>query len=251
MTVTIERSDWLPALRPVGEDTAVAAIGDVHGQLDLAEGLRDAVLATFDWSGAARRTMVWLGDLTDRGPAGIACIDLVRHGAPRCRTVALEGNHEAFLTDCVTGSGHYSPQVWLANGGDAVLREAGVEPGPRMAGELARALGPERIAWLEQRPRTWRCGDILCVHAGIDPHRPVDDQDPEDLIWIRDRFLAEPGPFDGGVGVLHGHTPVRRVDTGHLHRIDLDTGAFFTGVLSALVLVGDHMQLVQAVRDDR
>lgn len=248
MTVTIERSEWLPALRPVGDSTAVAAIGDVHGQLDLAEALRDAVLATFDRSGAARRTLVWLGDLTDRGPAGIACIDLVRHGAPRCRTVALEGNHEAFLTDCVTGTGHYPQQIWLANGGDAVLREAGVEPGRAMPGELARALGPDRIAWLEARPRSWRCGDLFFVHAGIDPSRPLADQDPEDLIWIRERFLMEDGPYEEGIGILHGHTPVRHVETSHPHRIDLDTGAFYSGVLSALVLVGEHMQLVQAMR---
>ena len=49
----------------------------------------------------------------------------------------------------------------------------------------------------------------LFVHAGIRPGVPLDAQDPEDLIWIRDEFLLD--RRDHGFVVVHGHTPAERV----------------------------------------
>ena len=56
------------------------------------------------------------------------------------------------------------------------------------------------------------------------------EQDEEDLLWIRDEFHdAE----DHGLPytVVHGHTPVSKVDVAN-KRINLDTGSFYTGKLS-------------------
>jgi serine/threonine protein phosphatase 1 len=250
MTVVIERSRPWPALRRPPADTAVAAIGDVHGQRDLFERLRAAVVDDLAETGCGTRVLVHLGDLADRGPDGIACLDLARTAVEGVETVTLMGNHDDFLLDAATGAGHYPQGAWLANGGVAVLRELGVEPGAGLAGRLEAALGDERLAFLARMPRLLRLGDLVFVHAGIDPERPLDDQDPEELIWIREPFLLHPGPFDQHVGVVHGHTPQARPDLGHPHRIGIDTGAFMTGVLSALVIAGDRMHLVQARRDE-
>jgi len=102
-------------------------VGDVHGHRDVLVGLlRDAGLvdAADGWVGAD--ATLWLvGDLVDRGPDGIATIDLVRRleqeskGGVRC----LLGNHEAFLLSVhLVGAedtgfpGTTFEDVWLANG---------------------------------------------------------------------------------------------------------------------------------------
>jgi serine/threonine protein phosphatase 1 len=90
-------------------------------------------------------------------------------------------------------------------------------------------------------------GDYAFVHAGIDPARPLADQKRSDLLWIRDRFLNHEGPLEKVV--VHGHTIFDRVmDCGN--RIGIDTGAFRSGVLTALVLEGDQRRILQANASD-
>jgi serine/threonine protein phosphatase 1 len=67
-------------------------------------------------------------------------------------------------------------------------------------------------------------------------------------MWIRTPFLQSSGPYPESVAVIHGHTPQQAVGIDHPHRINLDTGAFQTGRLSALVIAGPRMRLVQASR---
>ena len=87
----------------------------------------------------------------------------------------------------------------------------------------------------------------MFVHAGIDPETPIDEQKRSDLLWIRDRFLSHVGPLDKVV--VHGHTIFNKVmDCGN--RIGIDTGAFRSGVLSALVLEGDQRRIIQTIQND-
>ena len=82
---------------------------------------------------------------------------------------------------------------------------------------------------------------------GIDPARPIEDQSGKDLRWIRERFLNNVGPLSHVV--VHGHTIFEDVqDKGH--RIGIDTGAFRTGILTALVLEGTQRRYIQAVERD-
>jgi serine/threonine protein phosphatase 1 len=92
-----------------------------------------------------------------------------------------------------------------------------------------------------------RAGDYVFVHAGIDPARPLDEQKRSDLLWIRERFLSHEGPLEKVV--VHGHTIFDRVmDCGN--RIGIDTGAFRSGVLTALVLEGDQRRIIQACSEN-
>jgi serine/threonine protein phosphatase 1 len=92
-----------------------------------------------------------------------------------------------------------------------------------------------------------RAGDYVFVHAGIDPARPLDEQRRSDLLWIRERFLSHQGPLEKVV--VHGHTIFESVmDCGN--RIGIDTGAFRSGVLTALVLEGDQRRIIQACSDN-
>ena len=76
-------------------------------------------------------------------------------------------------------------------------------------------------------------GDYLFVHAGVRPGVPLDAQDPADLVWIRGDFLRSKESF--GKMVVHGHTPVPVAEICD-NRIDIDTGAVFSGRLTALRL---------------
>jgi serine/threonine protein phosphatase 1 len=82
------------------------------------------------------------------------------------------------------------------------------------------------------------CGDFFFVHAGVRPGVPLRQQREEDLLWIRDEFLQCEDNF--GKFVVHGHTPVAKPDI-RPNRINIDTGAYATGILTLLTIQGDRM----------
>jgi serine/threonine protein phosphatase 1 len=79
------------------------------------------------------------------------------------------------------------------------------------------------------------CGDFLFVHAGIRPGIPIEQQDPNDLIWIRHEFLNS--AKDHGKFIVHGHTPVPHPDIRR-NRINIDTGAWRSGTLTCIAIEG-------------
>ncbi len=68
------------------------------------------------------------------------------------------------------------------------------------------------------------------------------DQASSDLRWIRLPFLSDES--DHGWVVVHGHTITPEVDIRE-NRIGLDTGAYVTGVLTALGIEGEQRWLIQ------
>ncbi|TSD90332.1 serine/threonine protein phosphatase [Mycobacterium sp. KBS0706] len=239
------RDPWRPAIRPLPPGRAVAAIGDVHGQADLLEAMHRLVAAEFATLPAGTGcTLIHLGDLVDRGPENLRALALARQGAAGAETITLLGNHDDRMVALLDGAtDHATLQFWLTYGGERVLAECGVtDLDGDWRGRVRAAIGSELLGWLRGCPVTHRIGDLVFVHAGIDPQRPLAQQDRRALLWIRDPFLDWPGPFPEGVAVIHGHTPADRLDLDHPHRIDVDTGAFATGCLSAVLIHGDRMR---------
>ena len=72
---------------------------------------------------------------------------------------------------------------------------------------------------------------------------PLDAQDPQDLLWIREPFLDSTA--DHGKIVVHGHTP-RPEPVVRANRIGIDTGACYGGPLTALVLETAERRFLQA-----
>jgi diadenosine tetraphosphatase ApaH/serine/threonine PP2A family protein phosphatase len=66
-------------------------------------------------------------------------------------------------------------------------------------------------------------------------------QAEEAQLWIREPFLSSSDDF--GAVVVHGHTPVPRVEV-RPNRIGIDTGAVFGGALACLVLEGAEAGLL-------
>jgi diadenosine tetraphosphatase ApaH/serine/threonine PP2A family protein phosphatase len=92
-------------------------------------------------------------------------------------------------------------------------------------------------------------GDYFFVHAGVRPGVPLDRQHESDCMFIRGDFLNHSGDF--GKIIVHGHTPVEEPQVLP-NRIALDTGAFFSGRLTALCLEGTTRSfLIADARDQR
>lgn len=235
----------------VPEGVRVYGIGDIHGRRDLLSALRERILSDAETAGPGRRVVVYVGDYVDRGPDSRGVIDLlIEEPLPGFESVYLLGNHEAFLLRFLEDES--AGPVWMMNGGEATCRSYGADPqaAPHFADrmlwlqEKLRACIPlAHMAFLEELAPSHEEGDYLFVHAGLRPGVPLRDQDPEDLIWIREPFLSS--DRDHGRVVIHGHTPtsgpvLRR------NRIGIDTGACFGGPLTAVVLEDDCQRFLQA-----
>ena len=236
-----------PAPSPGPRDRVVYAIGDVHGRADLLVRLHRTILADAARRGRAEAVAVHLGDYVDRGPASRAVLDrLSGDPLPGLEKVCLCGNHDAwmrdFLTDAEAGRG------WLGNGGRETLASYGVacwgsDPSlrelRRLRTDLLAALPEGHRRFLDRLRLTWAEGAYLFVHAGLRPGVPLARQQAADLTEIRRPFLTSRERFDGALAV-HGHTVVPAPQV-HANRIAIDTGAYATGRLTALVIDGPEI----------
>jgi serine/threonine protein phosphatase 1 len=237
-----------PPSLPAGQ--LLYAIGDIHGRLDLVEGLLRAIENDAAKSGAAQKTLVFVGDYVDRGPDSRGVIELLLSGLPKgFETHFLKGNHEAMLRSFLDDAN--SLRHWLMNGASPTMRSYGVDvealerrhaDAEAWRAAFAAALPASHRHFFEDLALMVACGDFLFVHAGVMPGVPLDAQDEEDLIWIREEFLTWDGPFEKVV--VHGHTPVKVPDI-RSNRIDIDTGAVFSNKLTALRLEGSEQRFFQ------
>jgi serine/threonine protein phosphatase 1 len=205
------------------------AIGDSHGCLPQ---LRNLVEQCERLAGENRNRFVFLGDYIDRGPDSRGVLDYLidlQKWSPD-EIICLLGNHEAMLLDAIDAEANESR--WLRNGGRQTLRSF----------RILRAGGiPDKHqTWLRSLPKFVDDGRRFFVHAGVQPDRPLDQQDEHDLIWIREPFLSD--KRDYGRLIVHGHTPTRSGLPEHRpNRLNLDTGAVFGRSLTAAVFTDENV----------
>lgn len=235
-------------LSTLSEGTRVFAIGDIHGCDDLLAQIHNGIDEINANDPPDVSIEVVLGDMIDRGPDSRGVIDRLIARSRHKAVVALSGNHETMLLRFLAAPDTL-PQ-WLGLGGLETLRSYGVEPrspldaaGAADTAERAMSAIPgEHLAFLQQLPLHCSLGGFTFVHAGLRPGLPLDRQTKRDLTEIRAPFLNYRGSF--GTFVVHGHTP--RADVEILHnRINLDTGAFATGRLSAALLERQGIKILK------
>ena len=217
-------------------------VGDIHGRLDLLESLLDKIHADMDGRADAETLLVFVGDLIDRGPNSAQVIERLRtYSRDGVRTVFLLGNHEEVLLRVLGGDADLIAD-WLRFGGKQCLQSYGVEPAKvktmrqeRALETIRAAIPAEHVEFLKSVADTCQFGDYLFVHAGIRPGVPLDEQLQADLRWIRDPFLFDDS--DHGFVVVHGHTITPEVEELR-NRIGIDTGAYRTGILTAVAIDG-------------
>lgn len=236
--------------RGLPASTRVYAIGDIHGRADLLRGLHEKITADAAGHAVDRKVAVYLGDYVDRGENSREVIDLLLdEPLPGMYSVFLLGNHEdamlSFLDDPGVGAN------WVLNGGEATLMSYGVghprdgdlsERWRLIQAGLRKNLPSRHLEFLRSLELGHIEGGYLFVHAGIRPGLRFERQAREDMLWIRDEFLASSA--DHGVCVVHGHTITTSVEVLP-NRIGIDTGAYFSGKLTCLVLEGEGHRLIQ------
>jgi serine/threonine protein phosphatase 1 len=224
--------------RPTGQllcdGKRIYAIGDIHGRLDCLEAMFNAIEMDKLDHPVADVQEIYLGDYVDRGPQSREVIErLIRrqktHGA-----ICLAGNHDLALQAAIEGGDNRTPFILM--GGQETCESYGVEKhqqNEEMIVHLKARFPLSHFEFLASLKDSFTVDDIMFAHAGINPNVALDQQSLDDLAHIRGPFLNDEGWH--GKLIIHGHTMASRADI-RPNRIGIDTGAFMTGVLTAIVL---------------
>lgn len=218
--------------------STIYAIGDVHGRSDLLARLINFI-AEHAHETDQNPQIFFLGDIINRGHDSRGAMEIVRKTIERWPgSRLLLGNHEKMFIEMLEKPDDESfRQKFVSNGGIPTLMSYVGYDGPYSPEEVAdiAVRFQDHIILMRNASRIATVGRYAFVHAGIDPHVAISEQDEKDLMWIRERFLDHVGPLSHIV--VHGHTmlePTLPVVTEN--RISLDTGAYHSGVLSMAVI---------------
>jgi serine/threonine protein phosphatase 1 len=234
-------------------------VGDIHGRCAQLLNLLDMLPRD-----PRTDTLVFLGDLIDRGADAPGCVD---HILKLCREnperiICLRGNHEQMLMDFLEG--HSS--IWLTpvTGGERtfeqytfkhvrVQSEADLEEMRRVFEEK---FPPEHLAFLQSLPFYYEDEHAIYVHAGLDEGKHPSESSPMSLLWMRDMDFYK---NYRGKPCVFGHTPTPLLPLrGRLGRhgiyishsaVGLDTGYNHQSPLSCLSL--PDFSLYQTFADGR
>ncbi|MGC5796722.1 metallophosphoesterase family protein [Sphingomonas sp. NFX23] len=246
------RSVAKPTQPQVPSGRRVYAVGDIHGRADLLDELIGLIEADERERGAAETTLIFLGDIVDRGPASAAVIDRLRglaHARPDRPDVRfLLGNHEEIFLGALDGEPK-ALRLFCRIGGRETVLSYGMEAAEyerldyeELVQRLETLVPDEHREFLRKFEDMIVIGDYAFVHAGVRPDTPLDLQRTSDLRWIRDPFLDHRSTLEKTI--VHGHTMTDEIERRG-HRIGIDTGAYASGRLTALGMEGAETWALQ------
>jgi len=235
----------------------IYAIGDVHGRYDLLVRLLRHIEQDQKGRPIVETHVVMLGDYIDRGSQSREVCELMQAMAPSPFFHCLRGNHEQVMLDVLDG-GCIALHHWMNFGGAETLQSWGVsqklidtmQSDPTADVNVIEAfrsqVSPAIESWLRELPSYRLLGDYLFVHAGVRPKVALEKQSDSDLLWIREPFLSSKVRYPWCV--IHGHSQSDQADVHH-HRIGIDTGAYRTGVLTAIGIEEEEYWIIQTEPD--
>ena len=234
-------------------------VGDIHGRCAQLYNLIE--LLPRDGS---TDTLVFLGDLIDRGFDAPGCVDYV---VKLCRedperVICLRGNHEQMMLDFIDGAN----DMWITpvTGGERTFEQytgrALMASTEAEFGDARRAIADsvpdEHLEFFNATPFYYEDDYAIYVHAGLDRNKHPRDSRPQALLWSRDMDFFK--KYHGKPCVF-GHTPTAFLPLrGRLGRhgiyisnsaIGLDTGYNHNSPLSCLSL--PDFTLYQTFADGR
>ena len=199
--------------------------------------------------GPAETTLVFLGDVVDRGPDSHGVVERLRElKRIMPSTRFLLGNHEEVFLAALNGD-RRALKGFCRMGGRETILSYGIDEQAYERMDHDQLLDAIRMAvpvtdrqFLETFENFVVIGDYAFVHAGIDPAQPLAAQTGSSLRWIRAPFLEHRGRFEKMI--VHGHTISHEAEW-RPNRIGIDTGAYETGRLTALGLEGAERWTLQ------
>lgn len=237
------------------DNCRIYAIGDVHGCFPLLVRLLQMIEQDQRSRSPLETHVVLLGDYVDRGPQSRDVCELLQAMEGSAYFHCLKGNHEETMLRVLDGN-RMSLRFWLKYGGEETLlswgidsrlieRAYGSEGSQWQLIEAFQAAVPDSIVrWMRGLPVFHRHGDYLFTHAGVRPRLKLEEQSDEDLLWIREPFLSSKARHPWRV--VHGHS---QSDTAEIlpNRIGIDTGAYRSGVLTAIGIEDDDAWPIEAM----
>jgi serine/threonine protein phosphatase 1 len=201
-------------------------------------------------------SLIFLGDVIDRGPASKGVIDyIMKLGKSGINTTVIKGNHEEYMAKVFREeqsksgfrkmlglkSGDYKD--WMLYGGESTLQSFNAF--------TVRAIPEMYIEWIESLEYYVKWKKFLIVHAGF--NFEVDDifSDTQAMMWTRE-YKIDPEKL-GDRKIIHGHVPVtldfihQSVISNSFQFIDLDNGVYLTdkpGFGNLLALELNTMELL-------
>lgn len=225
----------------------VYAVGDVHGCAGLLADMLEKIEDDAGGHPPDQWRIVMLGDYTDRGPHSRQVLDMLAARMDDPRFVFLRGNHDEWLERFLAEPEEVGDS-FLYWGGMETLESYGIRTygeavtNSELSSELNRRFPAAHRRFLSRLQYSYSLGDYFFVHAGVRPGVALASQSPRDLMWIRDEFNHFEGSF--GKIVVHGHTPHDDVEI-LANRINVDTRAFASGVLSAVAMEANRRRILQ------
>ena len=187
-------------------------VGDVHGCADALEALVSRA--------PEGRRIVLLGDYVDRGPRPRRAVALVREWVRAGKVIALKGNHEDMMVRAILGGGTRENDAWLSEGGDATVDDYGAD---------GKALVDD-ATFLDALPCYHEDPPYLFSHAGVPPELTLEEAvRGKEILWNR-------GWLSDRWQQVVGHTPTPEPIVHPGQWAGIDTGAYSTGVLTAILL---------------
>src|SRR5215813_5554779 len=234
-------------------------VGDIHGRcaqlLNLLEMLPRNESAD---------TLVFLGDLIDRGPDAPGTVESVLQVQEKTpsHVTCLRGNHEQMLLDFIDGNSN----IWITpvTGGERTFEQytgrLAIAHTEAELGDLRRtveqSIPPKHLEFMRAMPFFYEDDYAIYVHAGLEKGKHPRDSPPQSLLWMRDMEFYK--NYSGKLCVF-GHTPTPFLPLrGRLGRhgiyishsaIGLDTGYNHHSPLSCLSL--PDFTLYQTYADGR
>jgi serine/threonine protein phosphatase 1 len=211
----------------------VYCIGDIHGCNDKLQMLLDKIYLDMKFYPGSMFELVFIGDYIDRGPDSSGVINTIlslMETDTFSKVVTIRGNHEQMLLDALDGD-FSAYRDFISNGGKETLQSYGNVD----SNKLSFSMIPEdHINFFRNTKLYYQIDNLVCVHAGVDPTIPLEEQSEHTLVWSR-KFNVYNGLYTDGKYVVHGHTPVpgpHRLTA----QVNIDTGAVFGGKLTACVI---------------
>ena len=200
----------------------IFAIGDIHGCYDRLKALMEKI--PIDYS---RDGLVFIGDYIDRGPHSVEVVDYLIQLKNRFpEVILLKGNHEDMLDKFLNGADRFT---YLLNGGQQTLDSYLTKP---VQSEFS-PIPPDHMEFFKSLRLFYETEEFIFVHAGLRPRVPLESQNTEDMLWIRDKFVSS--KYDFGKRVIFGHTPLKK-PLVEPNKIGIDTGAVYGNALTCIQL---------------
>lgn len=200
-------------------------VGDIHGCCQELKQLISELIKCKKYNPKKDR-LIFLGDYIDRGDDPRGVIRYIRQLQEKYNNViALMGNHEDMMINYVNGD---KDSYWEYNGYEKTLKSYAGYPDDFK----------DDYKWVKTLPLYFEDEHHIYVHAGIDPKIPMEKQNRNTLLWVRDRFIYSYSNFSKPV--IFGHTPeLAGVYSTLAGNIGIDTGCVFGGKLTAMIIESD------------